>query len=714
MYKSIYNRFLMLCLVGLLTALASCVNEIEIEPIDEPESVSFDGANVVEGQMRVKITNELEAEPDFSAEKLAILLGADSVERTFPYGGKYEKRMRKSGLHLWYEVYINQDKLSTKSVSTSDICGIQLVEPTYKITRVGEPKIVEASSIGGIINSFNSKSSLPFDDPMLYQQWHYQNDGSLGDEFIAGADINLFPAWKLETGNPEVVVAIFDGGVEYTHPDLAANIWVNTEEEQGTDGVDNDDNGYIGDVHGWNFFDNSNVITYSDHATHVAGTVAAVNNNGIGVSGIAGGDGTPNSGARLMICQLASSGGEYGTDVVLKRAFAYAANNGAVIAQCSWGYNYRFELSQSDEDAINYFIDNAGTDENGKVTGPMKGGLAIFAAGNSGVKDPVYPAAMDRVLAVSSMRQDFIIPSSSNYGTYVDVVAPGGDQYDDGRPWIWSTGINGRYISMIGTSMATPHVSGVAALIVSKYGVGHEGLTPEIVTDILKGSAHDEIYDYNPAFNFLGEKRLGAGYIDAYATLMSASDQTATSDLSVKWGATSALVSWTVPQNEYDQTPSGYIVIYSTSPLDQIDPNNILENVNQVYIDGADASAGSELSTEISGLSQATNYYIGIISKYTGDRRSTPTSISGKTTELGIRLYPNPVRNTLNLKTGRDLSLVDLTIYNSAGAEVYSSAISNLSTYDSAKVNVSKLTAGTYQVVLRYNGIKETRNIIKL
>lgn len=714
MCKNMCYRLIMLCLVALLTMFTSCVNDMEIEQLKNPESVTLDRETTVEGRLRVKITPEFEDELDFSTEKLAILLGADSVERTFPHGGKYEKRMQKAGLHLWYEVYINPDKMSAKTVSISADSGIQVVESVREITRVDSPQIIEASSTIATKKSVVSKLSTPFNDPLLNKQWHYQNDGSLGDEFIVGSDINLFPAWELETGNPKVIVAVFDGGVEYTHPDLAANMWINKAEKQGAEGIDNDDNGYIGDIHGWNFYDNSNEITFSRHGTHVAGTVAAANNNGIGVSGIAGGDGSPNSGVRLMTCQIASPDGIYGTDEVIKRAFVYAANNGAVIAQCSWGYNYRFEISQSDKDAINYFIDNAGTDENGEVSGPMKGGLAIFAAGNNGVKDPVYPAAMDRVLAVTSMRQDFIVPTSSNYGTYIDVVAPGGDQYDDGIPWIWSTGTNGSYISMIGTSMACPHVSGVAALIVSKYGVGQTELTPEITMDILKGSAHDEIYDYNPSFNFLGEKRLGAGYIDAYAALIYASDPVAVSGLAAKWGATSAQLSWIVPENEYNQTPSGYIVIYSTSPLNQIDPNNIPKDVKQIYVDGTNAGSGSELSFELNGLLQTTTYYVGIISEYKSGKRSTLISRSGKTTDLGIQLYPNPAKNILNVKSGRDLSLVDLTIYNYAGAKVYFSKINNLSIYAPATVDISRLTAGTYQVVLRYNGLKETRNIIKL
>ena len=124
---------------------------------------------------------------------------------------------------------------------------------------------------------------------------------------MAGADINLFDAWNVTTGNPEVVVAIIDGGVDYSHEDLARNMFVNQAELNGIDGVDDDGNGYVDDIYGFNFCTNTGAVYPHSHGTHVAGTVAAVNNNGIGVAGVAGGDGSANSGVRMISCQAFDS-----------------------------------------------------------------------------------------------------------------------------------------------------------------------------------------------------------------------------------------------------------------------------------------------------------------------------------------------------------------------------------------------------------------------
>ena len=144
-----------------------------------------------------------------------------------------------------------------------------------------------------------------FNDPQLFWQWHYINnaDQAVGTETVAGADINVAEAWKLTGGDPRVIVAIVDGGVKYNHPDLAANMLINEAELSGQPGVDDDGNGYVDDIYGYNFAVDTGEISYDStddggHGTHVAGTVAAVNNNGIGVCGVAGGTGN-NDGVRL-------------------------------------------------------------------------------------------------------------------------------------------------------------------------------------------------------------------------------------------------------------------------------------------------------------------------------------------------------------------------------------------------------------------------------
>ena len=180
-----------------------------------------------------------------------------------------------------------------------------------------------------------------FNDPLLSDQWHLVNNGNLRPtKFIKGADVNVEKAWDLTTGDPSIIVAVLDEGVDVSHPDLKESMWVN-EGEIWKSTEDNDGNGYIGDVHGYNFVGKHGVISTDSkydtgHGTHVAGVIAAANGNGLGISSIAGGNGSL-PGVKIMSCQI-FSGVYAGTVLEEVRAIKYAADNGAVILQCSWGY----------------------------------------------------------------------------------------------------------------------------------------------------------------------------------------------------------------------------------------------------------------------------------------------------------------------------------------------------------------------------------------
>ena len=233
---------------------------------------------------------------------------------------------------------------------------------------------------------------MPLNDPLLPDQWHYHNDGSIQGS-VAGNDINLFKAWETGvTGSKDVVVAIIDGGFQIDHPDLKDNLWINEAELNGKPGVDDDGDGFVDDVYGYNFVINSSNINAHSHGTHVAGTVGATNGNGIGVAGVAGGkDGT--GGVKMMVCQVFDSRASSSAEADFGAALVYAADRGASIAQCSWGMGMPDDEDKSVTEAVKYFTKNGGGDK-------MNGGLCIFAAGNNGEEGRFFPGCLDEVVVL--------------------------------------------------------------------------------------------------------------------------------------------------------------------------------------------------------------------------------------------------------------------------------------------------------------------------
>lgn len=450
-----------------------------------------------------------------STDEVLDILGSYSFERVFPVDANTEARTREAGLHLWYTVKFNK--------------GTDLKAAAERLKQLGEISKVQTN--GRIKRAYNTDSKRIYlsdkalqqkatrsaaddfpNDPGFASQWHYRNLGEGNYDFEnlnnnhvgakAGCDVNALEAWKTCTGDPSIIVAILDEGVMYTHPDLAANMWCNPGESVQGAKTDGDGNGYEGDLHGYNFVTESGDITWTDandtgHGTHVAGTIAAVNNNGRGVCGIAGGDGTPNSGVKIMSCQV-FSGQNSVTLAGEARAIKYAADNGAVILQCSWGYNSSessiingytpgpatekewAETYPLEKEALDYFINNAGS-----PNGVIDGGIPVFAAGNEYAGNPAFPGAYSKCVSVSSLAADFTPACYTDFGSLVTLSAPGGDlEYyskigeQEDEYWaetettkqkgaVLSTMIqNGRpaYGYMEGTSMACPHVSGVAAL----------------------------------------------------------------------------------------------------------------------------------------------------------------------------------------------------------------------------------------------------------
>ena len=380
-------------------------------------------------------------------------------------------------------------------------------------------------------------ANLPFNDPELGWQWHYYNDGSLETELCReGADINLLNAWKYTAGDNRVIVAVCDGGIDTDNKDLADNMWVNEAELNGVTGKDDDGNGYVDDVHGYNFVANKGKVTADDHGTHVAGTISAVNNNGFAVCGIAGGTGN-GDGVRLMSIQIfEGNDGCYSSTIA--KGIKYAADNGAVIINNSWGYDPGVyygdnEYEQWDsvlQEAFGYFKTNA------RLEGAMEGGLVVFAAGNETYPESAYPAAYRDYISVSAMSSDYKATYYTNYGPGVNVCAPGGDATYAGWLTISSVSTTEKdgYEYMQGTSMACPHVSGCAALAVSYALKQGYTLTADELHRLILTSVHDinpyqtgtkSVFDWdlgryvNMSLEpYIG--KLGSGYIDAHLLLM--------------------------------------------------------------------------------------------------------------------------------------------------------------------------------------------------
>jgi subtilisin family serine protease len=454
--RKIVEIFVVMLLIG--TAIPTFGMISEIESLDYNELKGYFIEEYVPGELIVKFK-----EPPFSSvsinnlnEKFQVI----SMEKLF----KNPENTILDNIYI-LKFPVDSDILSILNYYTND------------------PNVIYAE-----INGFASLCLDP-NDPDFDKQWHLENTGQTGGK--ADCDIDVTKVWDKTTGNSDILIAFVDTGVDYNHPDLADNIWIN-EDEIPDNEIDDDNNGYIDDIRGWNWWNKNNDI-YDEigHGTHCVGIAGAVGNNGIGVAGVAWN-------CKLMCMKLS----DYElliryTDIA--QSIEYATDEGANIISISMRFDKDIPYLK---DAIDYAYD--------------RGVVLIASAGNADTSIGGFPASYDNVIAVagtdhSDKRLKYYYETAdmwvySSYGSWVDVAAPAEEIYSTMPTYhVYYNdyfGISENYGYMSGTSMSAPLVAGVAALMLSE----NSSLTP----DEIKSNIKTYVDRYNSLYN------LGTGRVNAY------------------------------------------------------------------------------------------------------------------------------------------------------------------------------------------------------
>ena len=411
----------------------------------------FIGNNTVPNSLRVKFNKSYRKKLQKNSGNF---LNCKSFKKTIREENLVNFNKRKSsnnrdwGFDLWYDIEIEKGVDINEFISTLEgMPEIDIIEPVYSVELYGGNSVL---------------NTIP-NDQLFNMMWHLDK-------------INIREAWQLSTGNPDVKVGLIDVGVKFDHPDISGNI-----------------GGYENFVPGKSFKPGL-------HGSHTGGTIVAKTNNSNGISGIAGGNGDPNTSVKLysLQCFHDNIGGGFAN------ALIWAADNGMAMTSNSWGYTSAGVYEQVVLDAIDYFCEFGGGDV-------LQGGLVICSAGNNNHDLPHYPSAYEKCISVAATNNNDRKAFYSNYGETVDISAPGGEMNMIPTLGVLSLDENDNYSWLQGTSMACPHVTGVAALIVSAFP---GKFTAEHVREILLLSS-DSIDDVNS--EFIG--KLGAGRLNAGSAL---------------------------------------------------------------------------------------------------------------------------------------------------------------------------------------------------
>lgn len=570
------------------------------------DHVSLNKSGIVE--FSIALVDSLNMQ--FKVTNFKPLFGGPKINTAFT------DRHRAHQLHLWFALKLPDDMdLEQVLKAYNALPDISIAEPVYRIINVDQPNAVSKRNPGRTffpvrnlksdpdptqiqpvantrqraVNSGIPKNIHSADKPIITVKNDFPeeiepfvpNDPQLNSQDWHYNAIELPKAWTIEKGSSLVTVSVHDSGILYSHPDLANAMWP----EIGPGGLS---------------------TKPGNHGTHVAGTVAAVTNNGVGVAGIAGGSG-PAGGARLMSVDIFND-----ETITTYDGYVYAADMGVPISQNSWGYEDPKAFNQADLDGIDYFVENGG----GEI---LDGGIVFFSAGNDDSDDLWYPGYYESAIAVASTTTNDHKSGFSNFGEWVDISAPGSG--------VFSTTLSNSYGNLSGTSMACPHVSGVAALVLS-YIPGM--ISAEQLKEILMLST-DSIDQVNP--NYVG--MLGAGRLNAYKALLLARSYAvlnAENLSAVALGENAIMVNWDLNLQEDTVVVAVNSTGLFTRPESTVNEGDEINPGTYILYKGI----GKEFSHDT--LQMGTRYYYHIWS-YDGERYSLGKTVFADT-DCGF--FPTP------------------------------------------------------------------------